>query len=137
MAEVTQNISLCELQDWFDRLSENHEMKCFEGIDGLAGDVSMCDSLNLRTRAYCYAFVAIKNKDLDMCNNIEGKDYHGVNCFTPLAIEKLNISVCDNHLAEVHGENARDLCIVNYAEKTGDNSVCKNIKSDSYSDLCK
>jgi hypothetical protein len=73
---------------------------------------------------------------LERCNNISF-DFFRYRCYSEVAAEKGDTSICENISLEEYGESIKAECYLEVARKNNNISICRNMSDDWYKECCK
>lgn len=74
--------------------------------------------------------------DFSKCERESGKTTRAM-CYTGIAIEKNDVSICGKYLENEEYEKFKDLCYRDFAIKNKDKTICEKIESTYIKDQCK
>lgn len=74
--------------------------------------------------------------DFSKCEKELGKTTRAI-CYTEIAIEKNDVSICGKYLENEEDKKFKDLCYRDFAIKNKDKTICEKIESNYIKDQCK
>jgi hypothetical protein len=98
---------------------------CYAQVAAKKGDADVCPKIqNAGYRSECYEGVAKKNNDPSLCKFIDAQ-WNKVQCFSQIAINKNDKTVCRDL------DIMRDQCYLQFAKNSNNPADCENVMQDS------
>jgi len=127
------NSNICEM-------IKNPEVSdCYAKISAISKDISICKKLNNEDKiTNCYQYAAQLSKDILFCDQLNKTDPNHISCYSNVAKETANYSICDNldYNMGTSNEKGIDHCYWNIAIEKKDNSFCNKITDENLKKIC-
>jgi len=95
------------------------------------------NSIYLSGKISCYIDVAVKNKDLSICANLQSTNQIKLECYKEIAENYTEPSICENVLGDNGGTiSLKNFCYKDYSIDLNDSSTCEKIGDNSMKDEC-
>jgi len=117
---------------------------CFSYLAFLTGDSSYCQYVS-RLNSFCYERVAVKNKNIELCEKISCgsstcKDGCYARVYEAIAKDKLDLSLCDKagSYRWAHGESMISIvdCYAEVAKEADDVRICDKLEGNKNREIC-
>jgi hypothetical protein len=114
------------------------QITCLSELAVAKEDVSICDAAtNEGLRYQCYAMVAEKLRDLDICGKIPGDAAGETGQLRDLCVSDVAVNLKDYKLCEgIETPGFRDGCYLQIYQQTDDMSLCEMIQDPGMKSLC-
>jgi len=131
VADVGETLSACSR-----KIYPEEKDSCYRAAFGDLKDTSICETgEDELAKIDCYYYIAIKENDADICDQIETGDStysNRINCRVSVAKENKDVSACDR----MGGYFEKDLCYRSFVQDAKDAQYCGKIVDNRTKDGC-